>query len=233
MVWIKSLIKRKHSFAYFRRFSKATRSWYASWLCTQTSQNVPGHQNQRRSESTIQRRIQENERQHCRYHQFFFKNQFLFFLFDTSFELSYPPDSINIKILNAGAWARGSDRVTVSLPLELEDYIPEVEDFYRKKHSGRKLQWHHHMSNGTVRFNFLISKQRKNKPDRKLTECDLQIQFANAVGRFDLDVTTFQMAVLFAWNERPKEKISLENLRLATELPDAELRRTLWVPELN
>lgn len=59
-------------------------------------------------------------------------------------------DSINIKILNAGAWARGSDRVTVSLPLELEDYIPEVEEFYRKKHSGRKLQWHHHMSNGTV-----------------------------------------------------------------------------------
>jgi len=37
------------------------------------------------------------------------------------------------------------------------------------------------------------------------------------------------MAVLFAWNERPQEKISLENLRLATELPDAELRRTLWV----
>ena len=54
-----------------------------------------------------------------------------------------------------------------------------------------------------------------------------QIQFANAVGRFDLDVTTFQMAVLFAWNERPREKISLENLRLGTELPDAQLRRTL------
>lgn len=59
-------------------------------------------------------------------------------------------DSINIKILNAGAWARGSERVTVSLPMELEDYIPEVEDFYKKKHSGRKLQWYHHMSNGTV-----------------------------------------------------------------------------------
>jgi hypothetical protein len=52
--------------------------------------------------------------------------------------------------LNAGAWARSSERVTVSLPLELEDYIPEVEDFYKKKHSGRKLQWYHHMSNGTV-----------------------------------------------------------------------------------
>ncbi|EZA46754.1 Cullin-5 [Ooceraea biroi] len=112
-------------------------------------------------------------------------------------------DSINIKILNAGAWARGSERVIVSLPLQLEDYIPEVEEFYKKKHSGRKLQWHHHMSNGTITF-------------------------TNKVGRFDIDVTTFQMAVLFAWNQRPNEKISYENLRLATELPDPELRRTLW-----
>ncbi|OXU18518.1 hypothetical protein TSAR_014513 [Trichomalopsis sarcophagae] len=112
-------------------------------------------------------------------------------------------DSINIKILNAGAWARGSERVTVSLPLQLEDYIPEVEEFYKKKHSGRKLQWYHHMSNGTITF-------------------------SNQVGKFDVDVTTFQMAVLFAWNQRPLEKISYENLRLATELPDPELRRTLW-----
>ncbi|XP_054000484.1 cullin-5 isoform X1 [Hylaeus anthracinus] len=112
-------------------------------------------------------------------------------------------DSINIKILNAGAWARGSERVTVSLPLQLEDYIPEVEEFYKKKHSGRKLQWYHHMSNGTITF-------------------------SNQVGRFDVDVTTFQMAVLFAWNQRPFERISYENLRLATELPDPELRRTLW-----
>nr|XP_023016172.1 cullin-5 [Leptinotarsa decemlineata] len=112
-------------------------------------------------------------------------------------------DAINIKILNAGAWARGSERVTVSLPVELEDYIPEVEEFYKKKHSGRKLQWYHHMSNGTITF-------------------------ATTGGKFDLDVTTFQMAVLFAWNQRQHDKISYENLRLATELPDGELRRTLW-----
>ncbi|XP_021958442.1 cullin-5 [Folsomia candida] len=112
-------------------------------------------------------------------------------------------DSINIKILNAGAWARGSERISVSLPIELEDYIPEVEEFYRKKHNGRKLQWYHHMANGTITF-------------------------SNSVGKFDLDVTTFQTAVVFAWNQRPKEKISYENLRLATELPDPELRKTLW-----
>lgn len=62
---------------------------------------------------------------------------------------------------------------------------------------------YHHMSNGTITF-------------------------TNEVGRFDVDVTTFQMAVLFAWNQRPNEKVSYENLRLATELPDLELRRTLW-----
>ncbi|KAG8039092.1 hypothetical protein G9C98_003399 [Cotesia typhae] len=48
------------------------------------------------------------------------------------------------------------------------------------------------------------------------------------IGRFDVDVTTFQMAVLFAWNQRPRDKVSYENLQLATELPDPELRRTLW-----
>ena len=61
-------------------------------------------------------------------------------------------DCVSIKILNAGAWARGSERVQVSLPLELEDIVPEVEDFYRSKHSGRKLRWYHHMSNGTVSY---------------------------------------------------------------------------------
>ncbi|KAK6021669.1 hypothetical protein OSTOST_12653 [Ostertagia ostertagi] len=47
-------------------------------------------------------------------------------------------------------------------------------------------------------------------------------------GRFDLELTTFQMAVLFSWNDRAHEKISFESLRLATELPDTELARTLF-----
>ena len=59
--------------------------------------------------------------------------------------------------------------------------------------------------------------------------CDLQITFANDVGKFDLEVTTFQMAVLFAWNQRPKDRVSYESLQLATELPDTELRKTLFV----
>lgn len=112
-------------------------------------------------------------------------------------------DMVNIKVLNAGAWSRSSERVPVSLPTELEDFIPEVEEFYKKKHNGRKLYWHHIMSNGVI-------------------------VFQNAVGKYELEVTTFQMAVVFAWNQRPEDKVSFESLRLATELPDPELRRTLW-----
>ena len=59
-------------------------------------------------------------------------------------------EMVNMKVLNAGAWSRSSERVPVSLPTELEDFIPGVEEFYRKKHNGRKLHWHHIMSNGVV-----------------------------------------------------------------------------------
>jgi len=111
-------------------------------------------------------------------------------------------DAINIKILNAGAWARSSERMPVTLPLELEDYIPQVEEFYKLKHNGRKLQWHHAMSNGVITF-------------------------CNDVGRYELEVTTFQMAVLFSWNQRPREKLTYESVKLATELPDNELRKTI------
>ena len=51
---------------------------------------------------------------------------------------------------------------------------------------------------------------------------------ATSVGKYDLDVTTFQMAVLFCWENRRFEALTLENLRLATELPETELRKTLW-----
>jgi len=44
-------------------------------------------------------------------------------------------------------------------------------------------------------------------------------------------VTTFQMSVLFSWSDRAKDKLSFESLRVATQLPDTELRRTLWVSD--
>ena len=45
-----------------------------------------------------------------------------------------------------------------------------------------------------------------------------QIVFQNQMGRYDLEVTTFQMAVLFTWNQRPDDSISFESLRSAGNL---------------
>uniref|UniRef100_A0A914HHC4 Cullin-5 n=1 Tax=Globodera rostochiensis TaxID=31243 RepID=A0A914HHC4_GLORO len=111
-------------------------------------------------------------------------------------------DCANVKILNAGAWSRSRDQSHLTLPRELEDLIPEVEDFYKKQHCGRKLNWAHHWSTGTV-------------------------SFTNKAGKFDLEVTTHQMAILFCWNDRPNDKISFETIRLATELSEGELARSL------
>ncbi|XP_067947837.1 cullin-5-like isoform X2 [Watersipora subatra] len=121
-------------------------------------------------------------------------------------------ENVNIKILNSGAWARSSEKTTVSLPADLEDVIPSVEEFYKRKHNGRKLQWNNLMSNGVVTF-------------------------ASEFGKYDLEVTTFQLAILCSWNNRPDDEISFESIRLATQLPESELRRTLWslvaVPKLK
>ena len=83
----------------------------------------------------------------------------------------------------------------------------DVEDFYKGKHNGRKLYWHHIMSNGVVGPHSL----QLFPGDLLLSFC--QIVFQNAVGKYELEVTTFQMAVLYVWNQRPDDKISYESLR--------------------
>ncbi|CAJ0938889.1 unnamed protein product, partial [Mesorhabditis belari] len=129
------------------------------------------------------------------------------YLWDSSDFLGGPmTDLLTIKILNGGAWGRSGgqiDCVRISIPRQLEEILPTVESFYKHKHSGRKLQWVHHWSNGTVIFN-------------------------SDFGRYDIEMTTFQLAVLYCWSERPLDALSFETLRLATELPDSELIRTLF-----
>ncbi|GMS79957.1 hypothetical protein PENTCL1PPCAC_2132, partial [Pristionchus entomophagus] len=113
-------------------------------------------------------------------------------------------DLINIKVLNTGAWGKGGERIHVSLPHELEELLSPVEGYYGKIYNGRKLHWLHHWSTAAMNF-----KTREG-------------------ASFELEVTTFQLAVLFCWNDRPDASLSLESLRVATELPDTELVKTLF-----
>lgn len=55
------------------------------------------------------------------------------------------------------------------------------------------------------------------------------VTFETKSGKFDIDVTTFQMAILFSWNSRPFDRLSLESLQMATGLALGDLKRNLWV----
>ncbi|VDP42965.1 unnamed protein product [Schistosoma curassoni] len=62
-------------------------------------------------------------------------------------------DIITIKILSGGAWLlRPQPQSSISLPAELEDFLPQIEDFYRQKHQGRSLLWQHHLSHGVLAY---------------------------------------------------------------------------------
>ncbi|KAF7260666.1 hypothetical protein EG68_02080 [Paragonimus skrjabini miyazakii] len=113
-------------------------------------------------------------------------------------------DMINILILTSGSWVLQSERkASICLPSELEDFLPQIEDFYHKKHQGRNLIWQHHLSHGVVLFT----------SDR---------------GRFELELTAHQLVILYAWNQRFDQKLNLDSLITATSMQDSELRRTVW-----
>ena len=56
----------------------------------------------------------------------------------------------------------------------------------------------------------------------------VQITFQNQIGKFDLEVTAFQMAVLFAWNQRPDERLSFEDIRYVIVCMMQSVRLKNW-----
>lgn len=61
-------------------------------------------------------------------------------------------DVVSVKILNTSAWSRVYEKVNISLPGEIEEIMPKIESFYKKKHNGRNLLWYHQFSSGVVTF---------------------------------------------------------------------------------
>lgn len=99
-------------------------------------------------------------------------------------------DSVSIQ--DPCMWGLGQDKWKVPvIHQELEDFIPEVEEFY-KTNQKQKLQWHHHMSNGTVTL--LIRLKIRPWGDHH------------------------KIGSLSAGRIEEMTRYSLENLRLATEL---------------
>lgn len=112
-------------------------------------------------------------------------------------EGSHQRIELEVKVLTAAHWP-ASTVEQCKLPVEISRSFKTFEDFYLKKHTGRKLSWKTSLGSADVRGFF------------KTTH--------------DLNVSTYQMCILMKFNE--SETVSLETLG-ELNIPAAELRRHL------
>ena len=112
------------------------------------------------------------------------------------------PD-LHVNVLSASAWPTYVD-VPVNLPQNISKLMNDFEIHYKSKHSGRKLTW-------------------KNA----LAHCQLKSKFPK--GNKEIVVSGFQAIVLLLFNDTasPDTPLSYAQVKDATGLSDAELRRTL------
>ncbi|EUB63203.1 Cullin-5 [Echinococcus granulosus] len=131
---------------------------------------------------------------------------------------------VSIKILSSGTWLpRSQPKFAVALPPELEDFIPQIEDFYKQKHQGRQLIWQYHLSHGLVAYYPPTATTTSVQSTTPMTDA------APTTSQVELEMTTLQIVVMFAWRHRDiNQKLRLDGLLTATGLSDLELRRTLW-----
>ncbi|WFD31806.1 hypothetical protein MSPP1_002845 [Malassezia sp. CBS 17886] len=114
-----------------------------------------------------------------------------------------PPFDFDVSVLTNAHWPAFPD-VGVALPRAMTDAIARFEQFYHTCHSGRTLHWRHAL--GVL-----------------VVTADL-----GRAGVRELHVSTFQGAALFVFNRvRPGERVPYARILAETQLPPAELKRTL------
>ncbi|EPQ63136.1 BgtA-20140 [Blumeria graminis f. sp. tritici] len=109
---------------------------------------------------------------------------------------------LQVNILYEAAWPSYPE-VVVNLPPEVAVHVEKFDNFYTKKHSGRRLTW-------------------KNS----LAHCVIKAQFNK--GAKELLVSAFQAIVLVLFNNvKPSDPLSYSTIQQVTGLVDLELQRTL------
>jgi len=106
---------------------------------------------------------------------------------------------VEVDVLTTGFWPTQT-AVQCNLPSVVNDAIGKFSAFYLSKHTGRKLAWQTAQGTAEIRATF---------GDRK----------------HELIVSTYQMSILMLFNEASVK--TLGEIKEATNIPDAELRRHL------
>ena len=107
--------------------------------------------------------------------------------------LDKPLLDLNVSVLSASAWPSYPD-VAVEIPRDVQKACVGFEQYYRLKHTGRKLAWKH-----------------------SLAHCQLKASFSR--GNKELIVSSYQTVVLLVFNERSgADQVPYTEIQGATNL---------------
>jgi len=107
---------------------------------------------------------------------------------------------LTILVLTAGSWPLTVPTFNFNVPQELEKCVNHFTAFYSTKHSGRRLNWLHHLAKGDLKTGYLKRK-------------------------YEFQVTNYQLGILLMFNK--SDKVTVGEIAAQTNLKDKELSRTL------
>jgi len=107
---------------------------------------------------------------------------------------------LTILVLTAGSWPLTVPTFNFNVPQELEKCVNHFTTFYSTKHSGRRLNWLHHLAKGDLKTGYLKRK-------------------------YEFQVTNYQLGILLMFNK--SDKVTVGEIAAHTKLKDKELSRTL------
>jgi len=115
---------------------------------------------------------------------------------------------IDVHVLTTGYWPL-TPSPPCRLPAALQQSTTQFSSFYLGLNSGRKLTWLTHLGSVDMKANFKSGKK-------------------------ELNVSLYQMCILVLFNDQ--ETLSLESIRIATQIPEQEFKRhllSLCTPKLK
>eukprot|EP00039_Didymoeca_costata_P002643 m.61635 g.61635 ORF g.61635 m.61635 type:complete len:576 (+) comp11432_c0_seq1:816-2543(+) len=107
---------------------------------------------------------------------------------------------LKVLVLQSGAWPISSTSFPFAVPPQLARCMQLFEQFYARQHSGRTLNWLHH-----------------------LATADIKAQFGNK--HFEFGATAYQTALLLCYNSA--DSFTYGKLREIMDLNDKEMYRTV------
>ena len=103
------------------------------------------------------------------------------------------PVDLNVNVLSASAWPTYGD-VAVEVPRDIQKATSDFEEYYKSKHTGRKLAWKH-----------------------ALAHCQLRAHLPK--GNKEIIVSSFQAIVMLFFNDKQaNEPVSYSDIQGATNL---------------